>query len=121
MRSRIFATALAAGLASAAASAADENGHFHIMGDPGTMTCGQLETLMSDVEAGRTLGLWIAGYVTALNRTQPDTYHILGGVQLSAFFQDLVSLCRIEPTALVEEAVFVAIERAKPTRQTKAP
>lgn len=121
MRSFFIAAALAAGLASGAARAADANAQFYIMGDPGIMTCGTLMSTMNDADTGKQLGMWIAGYVTALNRTTPETFHVLGGVEVSAFFDDMLTLCRKQPDALVEEAVFVAIEKAKPSRKTKAP
>lgn len=118
MRRTILAFAV---LMTGSAAAADANQQFYIMGDPGVMTCATLSTKLNDEQAGVMLGTWIGGYVTALNRNLPETYNVLGGVQLGDFFNDVIAACAASPESRVESAVFVAIDKAMATKQTKAP
>lgn len=112
---------LAGALLSGAAAAADANTEFYIMGDPGIMTCATMLTKLDDHQAGLMLGTWVSGYVTALNRTTAETYNVLGGTELNSFFNDVVAACQATPDARVESAVFTAIQKAYPSRATKAP
>ncbi len=120
MRFHLAALGLAAALAGSAA-AADAAGNFFIMGDPGAMSCETLLTKTSDEKAGFALGVWVAGYVTALNRTTPDTYHLAGNIELSGLFQALLDHCTKNPKDLVETAVYATVESLYDKRQKAAP
>lgn len=121
----MFRTALAAlglsALVAGSAMASDANQKFYIMGDPGVMTCATLNTKLDDEAAGVALGTWLAGYITALNRTTPDTYNLIGNVQPTDIFNAIIAHCAATPTDYVEGAAYAAIEGVYDRRQTTAP
>jgi hypothetical protein len=119
-RTSLAALGLYAGLAGSA-MAADANQRFFIMGEPGTMTCETLNTKLNDEAAGVALGTWLAGYITALNRTTPDTYNLIGGVQPTDIFNAIIAHCASTPADYVEGAAYAAIEAVYDRRQTSAP
>jgi len=108
-------------LLSGSSMAADANQQFYIMGDPGVMKCEVLNTKLDDEQAGVALGTWLAGYITALNRTTPDTYNLIGGVQPTDVFNAIIAHCASTPSDYVEAAAYAAIEGVYDRRQTKAP
>jgi hypothetical protein len=101
--------------------AADAGGQFYIMGDPGVMKCETLNTKLDDEAAGIALGTWLAGYITALNRTSPDTYNIIGGVQPIDVFNAIIAHCATTPADYVETAAYTALQGVYDRRQTKSP
>ena len=120
LRITLAAIGLSALLAGTA-TAADAAGQYYIMGDPGVMTCETLNTKLNDEAAGVALGTWLAGYITALNRTTPDTYNLIGGVQPTDVFNAIIAHCASTPADRVEAAAYAAIESVFDRRQTKAP
>lgn len=108
-------------LLAGSAMAADANGQFYIMGDPGVMKCDVLTSKLNDEAAGVSLGNWLAGYVTALNRTTPETYNLIGGVQPADVINAIIAHCASTPADYVEGAIYAAIESVADRRQTSAP
>lgn len=121
MRIKLAAAAIAAALSAGAASAADVNGQFFIMGEPGMMPCQTLIARQNDHQTGVALGLWIAGYTTALNRFLPNTFSLFNGNDLGPFIADVVVTCQANPNALVEEVVHAALDKRAATRVVQRP
>lgn len=114
-----FATALAITVSTLpAARAADENGSYSIRG-AGTVSC---QTYVSSTPAQKQYAqTWWAGYVTAMNRVTPKTFHLLGDASPAAADKWLLNYCQQNPTARFETAVNAMLKAAYPSRTQKAP
>jgi hypothetical protein len=109
---------LATMLVSASAQAADPNSMFHIVG-AGAVTCQQYTN--ATPEQRLYAETWWAGYITALNRTTPDTYHLMGDVPSEQVNQMLSEYCTDNPNDRFAIAVHKVVERLYPNRIRKSP
>jgi opacity protein-like surface antigen len=72
---RLVLAAVTAAALAAPALAADKNGAFHVVGEPGAQKCSAFVAKLNDADAMLTFGHWYAGYITAANRLTPETYN----------------------------------------------
>jgi len=75
-------------LSTASASAADSNEHYQVMG-LGHTSCKAF--VASDAEGKAFFYSWLAGYMTAYNRLEKDTYSILGQSKKTSQYRGLVT------------------------------
>ena len=75
MKTMIAAAAFALSLAGAA-SAADAEGNYSVIG-MGARTCADYTS--APAEAAMVVGVWVQGYMTALNQALPDVKDVTGG------------------------------------------
>jgi hypothetical protein len=101
-----------------AAQAADPNGRFHIVG-AGAVTCQQY--IDATPEQRLYAETWWAGYVTALNRTTADTYHVIGATPTEQVNGMIRELCAASPNERLALAVHKVVERLYPSRQRLPP
>ena len=113
----VFMTGALAGVS----AAADAKQQFYIFGEAGLMTCATLSEKLNDTATGQALANWLAGYITALNRTTPDTFNLAGGPDLTALFAVVMDNCSKSPQSPVEAAVYVALDKAYAKRQVTGP
>ncbi|QQS14836.1 MAG: hypothetical protein IPK81_12205 [Rhodospirillales bacterium] len=114
---RLLAIATASLLA-ATAQAADPNGRFHIVG-AGTVTCQRF--LTADDQEKRYVETWWAGYITAINRTTPETYNMTAGASADQVNAMLREHCAANPEALLAVAVHAVAGKLYPNRARQAP
>ena len=98
---------------------ADETGQYLIMG-LGNASC---ESFMSEDELGQAYYLsWLAGYMTAYNYTQDETYSIMGKTktvnQIQSWLRDY---CTVNPDEKFEAAVRKMINNLKFFRSKTRP
>ena len=115
---RSVAAILAVLLATASAHAADPNGRYHIIG-AGGVSCKQY----TDATDQQRLfaQTWMAGYVTALNRTTADTYHIVGATTPEAMYGMIAKYCADNPSIPLAIGVHKVIEHLHPNRTRNSP
>ncbi len=103
----IFAGTVAAFcLASGTASAADAKGSFAVHG-MGGQTCKTMidRILQGDAAMRPVVTSWLLGYLSAVNRRQPDTFDDTPVVAPDALMNMLVSVCRQHEDVTIEAAV----------------
>lgn len=90
---------------------ADESGQYLIMG-LGNASC---ESFMAEDELGQAYYLsWLAGYMTAYNYTQEETYSIMGETKTVNQIQSwLKDYCTVNPDEKFESAVRNMIDNLK--------
>ena len=114
---RLLAAALVA-LAPATALAADPAGNFRIAG-AGSAPCSAYSA--ATPQQKQFLETWLAGYATAMNRTTPDTYDLIGNMSVEQIHGWLADYCGKNPQQLLGIAVHLLLEAAYPNRVTKSP
>jgi hypothetical protein len=87
-----------------AARGADSGGRFQVFG-AGLVDCAAFIQTQHDPAARAGFDIWIAGYVTALNRTTADTWSLLADPHPPQVFAWLDDFCREHETALFAKAV----------------
>ena len=122
---RLAASALAGTLALAtfgqAAQAADGAGNFSVRGIGGQGCSVWIQVLDQGDETQRREGIlafqsWLAGYITALNRTTAETYDGMPFLDMVNVLAIVVNECRAKPDALVEETAFRVVSAFTATR-----
>lgn len=113
------AAVLALGLAGTAA-AADAKGGYAVVG-PGAHSCAEFTAAPKDV--GAIVGIWVQGYVTALNQALPDVRDVTNGRSDAEIEQALVGVCNKNPNMLLADAtremvVKMAGLEAKPKKKS---
>lgn len=113
---RFSAMALAGLLAGAgyAAQAADASGAFSLIG-AGSVSCETYTT--ATAEQRLHAETWWAGYMTAMNRTTPDTYDLLGDFSVDDANAWLFRYCTQNPQTPYAIAVHDMLEAFYPMRQ----
>jgi len=90
-------------LSTASASAANSNEHYQVMG-LGHTSCKAF--VASDAEGKAFFYSWLAGYMTAYNRLEKDTYSILGQSKKLANIEGwLQDYCHLNPTIDFSDAI----------------
>ena len=119
MNRPLFASAiLAATLASPlVALAADPAGNFAVRGI-GSQLCSALndQVAKKDPNLAATLESWVSGYVTSMNRLQPDTFDASPILQNGALAQMVVNVCQRTPKSAVETVTFDIFKALSPAR-----
>jgi Putative peptidoglycan binding domain len=102
---------------SLAADAADSKGRFALHG-AGAQTCAQFtdEVKKNDPVTNDLLLSWIAGYMTALNRSTKDTYDVTPIVQGEALIGFILLICDKSPDVRVETAIDGLFKSLVPAR-----
>ena len=100
--------------ANTVAHSADETGQYLIMG-LGNASC---ESFIAEDELGQAYYLsWLAGYMTAYNYTQEETYSILGESKTVTQIESwLVDYCTVNPNEKFESATRNLLRNLKFSR-----
>jgi hypothetical protein len=64
---------------------------------------------------------WLAGYLTAYNRWQPETYDITGDPHASDWETWIQQYCAMNPTIQIAQAAEAFVHAFYPSRLTQAP
>ena len=97
-------------LAAGPVQAADKNGSFGILGS-GTQSCGNYVETPTSSTHDLAYVAWTVGYLTAYNRSEPDTYNILGSSDLDGAMVWLKNYCKEHPLERFVSAVhYLTIE-----------
>lgn len=115
---KFIAVMLATLLAGASAHAVDSNGRFHIVG-AGSVTCQQYTNATDQQKLYAET--WWAGYITALNRTSTDTYHILGETTPQGMNAMIAKYCADNPEMRLALAIHNLVEQLQSKRTRKSP
>ncbi len=100
MKTLLAAAAFALSCAGAA-SAADAQGNYAVIG-MGARTCADYTA--APVEAAMVVGVWVQGYMTALNQALPDVKDVTGGRTDQQIGDALFAACRRDPNMLLADA-----------------
>lgn len=119
MRLAIAVAALA--LAAPVALAASADGQFRMVG-AGAVTCSQV---MADLAATPAIQpeivSWLQGYATATNRQVDDTWDLIGGGGVEAYFAAVQAECVASPDKTFETAAFDVLNANYATRAVVKP
>lgn len=85
----------------------------------GTVSCSQY--LEATPEQKKYAETWWAGYVTAMNRATPRTYHLLGQMSTADANRWLENYCRNNPDRRLAIAVHEMLRAAYPNRLQASP
>jgi hypothetical protein len=101
------------------AQAVDSNGDYGIRG-VGAQSCATLsQQLAADPNTMPLVtASWLMGYLTAINRTQDDTYDMSPVADAGAIYQIVVGLCQQNPDQLVELVADSLVRLLAPARIT---
>ncbi|MFT3810110.1 MAG: HdeA/HdeB family chaperone [Micropepsaceae bacterium] len=100
MKTILAAAAFALTLAGAA-SAADAKGNYSVIG-LGANTCADYTA--APVEVTQIVGVWMQGYMTALNQALPEVTDVTAGRNDAQLADALYSACRSNPNMLLADA-----------------
>lgn len=100
MKTLIAAAAIAFAVAGSAA-AADAKGNYAVIG-LGANTCADYTTAPQEVTA--VVGVWVQGYMTALNQALPEVTDVSGGRNDAQISDGLYSICTGKPQMLLADA-----------------
>lgn len=94
------------------AHAADRKGNFAVHG-VGALTCRQLRSslLAGNAAIRASLTSWILGYISAINRTEPDTYDGTPVQIPGALVAMVVAVCKTNETQRVETVAYSVLKR----------
>ena len=119
MLSLIRLTILLFTLMTGSVIAADSKGNYQVMG-LGKSSCKAF--IASDAEGKAFFYSWLAGYMTAYNRIENDTYSILGRskklANLEGWLQDY---CHLNPTLDFSNAIHKLLIKLNYTRVKRKP
>lgn len=115
---KLVSATLATMLLAGSAHAADPSGKFFIVG-AGAVTCQQY--VDATPEQRLYAETWWAGYLTALNRTTADTYHLMGETQSEQINDMIRQECASNPTERLAIAVHKVIQQLYANRTRQSP
>jgi hypothetical protein len=115
---RSIAVILATVLIGTSAYAADTSGHYFVVG-AGSRSCKEYTGATDQQKLYAET--WLAGYITALNRATPDTYHIVGETTPEAMNGMIAKYCADNPDIAVGIAIHKVVEYLQPKRIRKSP
>ena len=105
-------------LASGWACAADRDGKHAVLG---SVSCARF---IEDRKEGRWQAMphaaWVEGYITAYNAHVPDTYNVLGGIDVERVIQRLENWCSVNVDKPLVEGLEKLIVELSPRRQRAA-
>ncbi|MEK0082800.1 peptidoglycan-binding domain-containing protein [Benzoatithermus flavus] len=114
--SRILWLAAALALVSASAEAADGQGRYAAHGLGRTPCKHFVEVCEKGSDECKLTGTWIAGYLTAFNALNKDTFDILPWQPPELVAQGAFNLCKANPDAALVEAVTQVVRVLYPQR-----
>lgn len=116
---RWMATAFAAVMLSGfSAQASDGNGHYFIVG-AGSHSCKEYTAATPDQKMYAET--WMAGYISAINRTTPDTYHVAGEASVEKVNGMIAQYCTENPDTALGVAIHRVLESLYPQRIRQSP
>jgi hypothetical protein len=109
-----------------AAQSADSQGRFWQVEVVSEASCGTFVTARDEARRGRhgheNIYLdWLAGYLTAYNTLQPDTYDIQGAADMPSLMLWLENHCKARPLDSFGTAVSELTTELYPKRVKQAP
>jgi hypothetical protein len=111
----VLAMAMFAG---GSAQAADGSGHYFIVG-AGSHTCQEYTRATPDQKLYAET--WMAGYISAINRLTPDTYHVAGETSVENVNGMIAQYCGENPDTSLGVAIHRVLERLYPQRIRQSP
>lgn len=114
---RLVAISAVLAALAAPAGAMDGDKNFWVVGG-GSLLCSAYA--QGSPEQKLTLETWTAGYVTAMNRSTPDTYNLLI-ISVDEAKARLQRICEGSPSKIFVHAVHELLESLYPTRARRAP
>lgn len=121
MKTLAAAVAAIAFAAAGSAAAADAKGNYAVIG-LGAHTCADYTSAPED--ASLIVGVWVQGYMTALNQALPDVTDVSGGRSDAQIGEDLYAVCSGKPQMLLADATrelaLKMVGKAAPKKAKKA-
>lgn len=114
---RFVAVSVMLAALAAPAAAMDSNKNFWVVGG-GSQRCSVYA--QGSPEQKLTLETWMAGYVTAMNRSTSDTYNLLV-ISVDETKSRLQQMCEANPNRLFVHVVHELLENLYPNRARRAP
>jgi hypothetical protein len=114
------AALLLIGAAHGSAMAVDTKGEFALRGVGGQSCEVVLTGIKADQARASELSIWVAGYVTALNRVSPGTYDLVPLTEMTPLVQIVAGLCAKNPAASVEGVLNTVVARLSVARLLNA-
>jgi hypothetical protein len=111
----VFATVMLAG---GSVQASDGSGHYFIVG-AGSHSC--LDYTRATPDQRMSAETWMAGYISAINRTTPDTYHVAGEASVEKVNAMIAQYCAENPDIALGVAIHRVLERLYPQRIRQSP
>jgi Putative peptidoglycan binding domain len=102
---------VAAIAAAAAANAADSKGVYAVIGAGGIACKDFVAQLQKDKQSVAVADAWIAGYLTAANRVQPDTYSLSPVLGATPVLVRVAGVCEKNPNLVVEKVLGEILKR----------
>ncbi len=104
----VFATVLLVGTGGVQSARAADAKHLFAVHGVGALSCGDVTAalLKGDVAIRGTILSWLMGYVSAMNRIQPDTYDVSPVQVPEAMIDMVVGVCQRDASARVETAAY---------------
>jgi hypothetical protein len=103
---------------SGAVQAADNGGRYFIVG-AGSRTC--QEYTQATPAQRLSAETWLAGYITAVNRLTPDTYHVGGETSVDKVNAMIAQYCASNGDVALGIAIHRVLERLYPQRIRQSP
>ncbi len=97
----ILATAALSLALAGAASAADDQGRYQVLG-LGALTCA--DYIDAPAEAADIVGVWVQGYATALNQVVSGVKDVTAGHSDAEIAQSLWNVCKANPKLMMADA-----------------
>ena len=94
----ILATAALSLALAGAASAADDQGRYQVLG-LGALTCA--DYIDAPAEAADIVGVWVQGYATALNQVVAGVKDVTAGHSDAEIAQSLWNVCKANPKLMM--------------------
>ncbi len=98
------------------ALAGDAKGEFALRGIGGQTCEAGLAAIKADKARANDLAIWVAGYVTALNRVSPGTYDLVPLTEITPLVQIVAGLCERNPTRSMEAVLNTVVARLSAAR-----
>ena len=108
-------------------TASDNNGYYYVAmlgkneGSCGAYISARNDGRKGDVSKQDAYSIWLAGYVTAYNKLEPDTYNVMGTVDMATLQLWLENFCKQNPKKLFAEAIEAGMDELYPIRAKQAP
>lgn len=108
-------------------TASDNNGYYYVAmlgkneGSCGAYIAARNEGRKGDVSKQNAYAIWLAGYVTAYNKLEADTYNVMGTVDMATLQLWLENFCKQNPIKPFAEATEAGIDELYPIRTKQAP
>ena len=105
-------------LLSSSTYCADNTGSYAIIGS-GAASCGKYIEARKSASDSKYQA-WLAGYITALNVTEKDTYNLMGATDWGGMMLWIENYCTENPLEKFEGAAQAISAKLLPTRKRRA-